>query len=96
MERGLSAAELAARVEKVAQSETLLLVQTKNVLAHPSCLLEVYAAFVAQLPIVSVNLVGHGCERYTALPPPAGPAPPGHSYHCAFPKPSPSLPLAFP
>lgn len=55
--------EAEACLRLVAKSELLLLVQTADVLAQPWTLLAVFWAYRAHVPIVCVNVNGHGCAH---------------------------------
>ena len=46
----------------VRESACLVLLQSERVLARPWCLLEVYAAIQANVPIVSLNVLGKGYD----------------------------------
>ena len=61
-------------VEQVRLADTLVLLQTKDVLTRPWCLVELYAAVRAGVPIVAVSVTGKGYDheaskRYLAMLP---------------------------
>ncbi len=49
-------------VEKVKRSNVMLVLQTKDVLKRPWCVLEVYTAIKHQIPIVTVQIEGRGYD----------------------------------
>eukprot|EP00947_MAST-08B_sp_MAST-8B-sp1_P004339 g4339.t1 len=50
--------DLRQLLEHVAESDHLLLIQSKGLLTRPWCLLEIYAAIRAKVPIVTINVRG--------------------------------------
>jgi hypothetical protein len=49
--------------KEVMQSKCLLVLQTKDVLTRPFCLIEIYTAIKNNIPIVPVELIGLGYDH---------------------------------